>query len=583
MATRWARVAICILAAFMLALFMVLWPRRPQERIVNRRAPSPILFVHGIGGSAQTWNEAGLTSYLRSRELEYGGVVRIYNGGAAAMNTAPDADFFLVEISPSFQSLERWEESLATAITAVRKETGASQVVLVGHSAGGLAARKYLVDHPDDHGVAKLVTIASPHRGSELALLSLVKKTLREGTAQEGMGGLVYRTLDERLSAYERGLGIPLDAPIFEDLLPEHRNPGLWVVNRKPHPTIDYACILAVGSPDSLHWEEIASLDKGSFWENLRTRFISVFAFLEGVSSSRGDGAVLAVSQDLRAVDFFKQHKELIEKCIEVDVGHQGVNEQHRVIANGVESPVRFLRATRLGEPEDDPTEVDVDFHDYFAGLSKITARLPGTLEALPISRRVVMDNGVDSFGRATIGPFDSSVHPRIEVIIQTLNRRKYGRSLLLRDTPGSVLPKRDPPRPLTVTMVKLEGIPGERPSGLPWDPDLSPPDVQVTLSVDRHEVFRSRTYEDAGRAILLREPIAFEEEPWEHEVSVKVWHDGFVRELIGQSIFRVGEFPRSSAVVPIGPDLTLQLSISGGGDERVSWSDEPLLVNSSN
>ena len=50
---------------------------------------------------------------------------------------------------------------------------GTDRVILVGHSMGGLAAREYLqrtvgVDDPGTHHVAKLVTIGTPHRGSNL-------------------------------------------------------------------------------------------------------------------------------------------------------------------------------------------------------------------------------------------------------------------------------------------------------------------------------------------------------------------------------------------------------------------------------
>jgi pimeloyl-ACP methyl ester carboxylesterase len=556
---------------------------RAKERSVRRSVPSPILFVHGLGGSAQTWNEAGLTAYLQSKRLRYGGVVQIYNGGQAAIKESPDADFFLVEIAPSSQSLQKWEEALAKAIAAVREETGSSRVVLVGHSAGGLAGRKYLVDHLYDHEVAKLVTIASPHRGSELALLSLFKRAFHDGASQGGVSGSVYRTLDERLSAYERGLGIPLNAPIFHDLLPEQLNPDLLALNRAPHPEdMEYACILAVGSPESIQWEELAQLDRGRFWENLRTKSMAILAFLNGMPSVRGDGAVLEASQDLRNVDFFRSRKRLVEKCIEVDVGHQGVNEQHRAIVNSIESKVHFLRARRVASPGAVSTQVEVDFHDYFAGLSDIKAT--GALRPLPVSQPVIMqEEAGESFGRVTIGPFNSSVISRVDLVIRSLDgQRRFGKSILLHAKPGDELPKHAKPRPVAVTLAQVEGIPRERPSGLPWDPDFSPPNIQVTLSINRHEVFRSRIYEDAEGTVSLGESVALPEDPWDSEVVLEVWHVGVLREAVGRIVWSPGDFPRHSTAVEMSHSLTARMEVSGTDEDLIYRDDEPLVVASS-
>lgn len=55
----------------------------PEERQVARRVPSPILFLHGIASSAETWNEAGVTAFLQSKGLKFGGVVRLGAEGSA--------------------------------------------------------------------------------------------------------------------------------------------------------------------------------------------------------------------------------------------------------------------------------------------------------------------------------------------------------------------------------------------------------------------------------------------------------------------------------------------------------------------
>ena len=65
---------------------------------------------------------------------------------------------------------------LADAIEVAIRATGAGKVVLIGHSAGGLAARAYVSDFrlngkwtPYRGDVEQLITLATPHRGQDFA------------------------------------------------------------------------------------------------------------------------------------------------------------------------------------------------------------------------------------------------------------------------------------------------------------------------------------------------------------------------------------------------------------------------------
>ena len=52
------------------------------------------------------------------------------------------------------------------------KAMGYREIVLIGHSAGGLVAREFVEKFPDS-GVTKVLTVAAPHAGSTLAIWSL--------------------------------------------------------------------------------------------------------------------------------------------------------------------------------------------------------------------------------------------------------------------------------------------------------------------------------------------------------------------------------------------------------------------------
>jgi pimeloyl-ACP methyl ester carboxylesterase len=164
--------------------------------LAQRTVPYPIILVHGWTGSYTTWteftnyleNQAKLTierNYLtynlncdnnRSTSILTSDVCSVLNTGS----TLPigNKDVFIV----SFDSGDLSNQSAAVkqgyalkfAIAKVLAATGADKVVLLGHSMGGLAIREYLQNSSNwqsdgQHHVAKLVTVGTPHRGSNIS------------------------------------------------------------------------------------------------------------------------------------------------------------------------------------------------------------------------------------------------------------------------------------------------------------------------------------------------------------------------------------------------------------------------------
>lgn len=104
----------------------------------------PILLVHGYCCNRGVWWR------LRRRLEQAGSCVATVN------------------LEPMYGSIDDYVEPLRRRIEALCAETGAQRVVLVAHSMGGIACRAYLSRYGAARA-AKLVTLASPHHGSEIA------------------------------------------------------------------------------------------------------------------------------------------------------------------------------------------------------------------------------------------------------------------------------------------------------------------------------------------------------------------------------------------------------------------------------
>ncbi len=121
----------------------------PRERDPEATDCIPVVLVHGFFGNR------GYFGTMR-RWLEERGVEPV----------------FIPNFPGTFATIEQFADELDTQIERIAKGTGQSKVILVCHSMGGLAARRYLATRGPDR-VARLVTMATPHGGTRLARLGL--------------------------------------------------------------------------------------------------------------------------------------------------------------------------------------------------------------------------------------------------------------------------------------------------------------------------------------------------------------------------------------------------------------------------
>ena len=121
-------------------------------------AGRPVVLVHGIGD-----NRSAFT--LLRRTLRRRGFGRIIT----------------VNYSPLTSDVRKAAADLGRHVERVCRQSGYEQVFLVGHSLGGIIARYYVQCLAGDSRVGTLVTLGSPHAGTQLARMAplLVGRQLR--------------------------------------------------------------------------------------------------------------------------------------------------------------------------------------------------------------------------------------------------------------------------------------------------------------------------------------------------------------------------------------------------------------------
>jgi triacylglycerol lipase len=123
-------------------------PSAPMAPPVVERGPYPIVLAHGFSG------------FRNIGPLDY------FYGVRAALERQGHRVFVSL-VEPYQSSATRGEQLVRYIETVVLPETGARRVNIIGHSQGGLDARYAAMRLGGK--VASVVTIATPHRGSEVA------------------------------------------------------------------------------------------------------------------------------------------------------------------------------------------------------------------------------------------------------------------------------------------------------------------------------------------------------------------------------------------------------------------------------
>ena len=191
------------------------------------------LLVHGYLGNAGSWEFSGVNAVLANNGWQPAGIIIPRNGAMLLPPPAPAAakKAYTVEL-PSTAPLMVQADMVLAALRALKARHGKEPITLVGHSAGGVVARMALVRDPGV-GVTRLITIASPHLGTERALQAL------DATHQGGPIGFVKDVFGGR-DYY----AVKDSWPVLLDLSPAVPGSALFWLNAQNHPDIEYVSIV---------------------------------------------------------------------------------------------------------------------------------------------------------------------------------------------------------------------------------------------------------------------------------------------------------------------------------------------------
>lgn len=193
-----------------------------------------IVFVQGYLGASSNWKDAGIERKLSSLGWRKGGTYYFGSQGAELKKQDDHQaknQYITIDL-PTTSSLSIQSHVLATYLKHFRKSLPNERLILVAHSAGGVLSRLVMVLNPNLK-VSMLITIASPHLGSDLAELANLVGNTPLALFAPLMGAELFNQ----------------SQALYEDLLPEQPGRLLYWLNRQPHPSAQYISI--VRNPES--------------------------------------------------------------------------------------------------------------------------------------------------------------------------------------------------------------------------------------------------------------------------------------------------------------------------------------------
>lgn len=197
-----------------------------------------MLLIHGYLGDANSWEKSGINDELNRNGWARAGMFQGSPQGPQLFVTETNNAENVVYVAtlPSQTPVMIQADILKNIIDIIEQNHPDSEIILVGHSAGGVVARMVLIRHQLTN-VKALITIAAPHIGTGRAdqALDITANHGPFNMVKSFVGGNDYDALK-----HSRGLMVDL----------RHPQPGnmLYWLNSQPHPDIHYASIIRLNN-----------------------------------------------------------------------------------------------------------------------------------------------------------------------------------------------------------------------------------------------------------------------------------------------------------------------------------------------
>ena len=194
-------------------------------------AGQTVVLVHGYLGDGSSWRFGGIVAALQAAGFQDGG--NWFPQSPPPISHYKSKNYVYTVTLPSEAPLPIQAQWLDFYLHAIQHRHLNNDLILVGHSAGGVVARLVMVS--SNLPIQGLITIASPHLGTDKAELGAQLSNSPWSWVAPFFG----------LDTINRSEGL------YWDLVREYPATPLFWLNRQPHPKkAFYASIIRIGDDD---------------------------------------------------------------------------------------------------------------------------------------------------------------------------------------------------------------------------------------------------------------------------------------------------------------------------------------------
>jgi triacylglycerol lipase len=190
------------------------------------------VLVHGYHSSGATWRSSGVLNTMAHQGWTDIGDYFAPPAGFRRIGPQAGGKQMITTVDlPSEAPVVLQSSLLSGYLKQISSDFPDQQIILIGHSAGGVVARHSQVTNPDAK-VTSVITLASPHLGTASAEVGALASDSPLGVVAPAMG------LDT----------INRSRTLYEDLMRERWGSMLHWLNRQQHPDITWISLVRSGA-----------------------------------------------------------------------------------------------------------------------------------------------------------------------------------------------------------------------------------------------------------------------------------------------------------------------------------------------